>query len=582
MSKKEIKQTPESAEAKENAELNNEELTDSAEALKEIAAEEAKTAEQDADEASGKKKKKHQRTPEEEKERALNSVKRRKKLKYGTLATVITIVVVAIVVVLNVIVGVLDSRYNWNIDMTSKGLYQLDDQTIDYLHKINNDVKITMLADESYFLERSELKIVAEIMNRFKSESNGHVTVEYVDPTKNPEAITVYSQNYDGNLSRGDAVVSSGDLVRVVGFSDMLRQDSDFDYSTYQTTYSYTFVGEQSLVSAIMGVTDLHPVKIGMIDTVNNAAIYDQMDANCYTKIKELLEKNNYEIVSLDIANAELSDEYDALILCSPANDLTEAQITKLNNYLNNDNKYGKNLIYFGTPFQRSEMPHLNDFLSVWGISIGKSYISESDDAKAQYANIALRYGTAVPGIPTAQVNTDATVNADFGNTNLPIAAPLVCPVEQLFEQNSGRNTHVMLYTSESCYLNPLDESAETFDPDTAERGRYNLAVLADSTFTSGSDVLKSQVIAFGSAWIFDYFIAGSAGTYSNATYLVSVMNNVTGKENVLQIAEKSLDKSKISLTEAKAKAIRNVTVFIIPLTVALIGIFVYVRRRNK
>ena len=37
-----------------------------------------------------------------------------------------------------------------------------------------------------------------------------------------------------------------------------------------------------------------------------------------------------------------------------------------------------------------------------------------------------------------------------------------------------------------------------------------------------------------------------------------------------------------MTITDSQANAIRNVTVFIIPIVVALIGIVVYVRRRNK
>jgi len=89
--------------------MNNaaEELTEQAQDTAEEIAEEAT----DTAEAKKAEKKKQERTPEEEKERALNKVKRRKKWKYGALATVMTIVFVAIVVMINVIVGMLDDRF---------------------------------------------------------------------------------------------------------------------------------------------------------------------------------------------------------------------------------------------------------------------------------------------------------------------------------------------------------------------------------------------------------------------------------------------------------------------------------------
>lgn len=572
MSKKdEIKQTPESADAPEtDAEL------DTAAALKEYAEEEA-AAEAAASDDGGKKekKKKSNRTPEEEKARALNSVKRRKKLKYGALATVITIVFAAIVVVINVICGLLDKRFNWNIDLTSKGLYELDEQTINYLHQLTSDVKITVLADENFFLENSLLKVAAETMTRFETESNGHVKIEYIDPNKNPEIISVFKQNYSGELEQADLVIENGDLVRVVSFDDVIRIDQSFDQSSYSYKTSYTFIGEQSLVSAIMGVTDLNTVTVGMIDMTNGGSIYDGRDAYNYQRIQELLEKNNYNVVSVDIATAELNEDYDILMLCSPSNDLTEAQITKLTDYLNNGNKYGKTMVYFGSPFKSAKTENLDAFLELWGLKYGRAYAAEKNASAAQVATIAL--GT-VGEIPVVQVNEDAEMNANYTPTNLPILAPLCCPIERLYGQNSGRNTYRLLTTSDTCVLYPLDDAeAEASAPQSCD-----IAVLADQTFTSGSVIFKSQIIGFGSAWILDYRIGASAGSYDNANYFITLMNTATGKENVLTVAEKSLDQTKITITQAQATAIRNVTVFIIPLAVAVIGIFVYIRRRNR
>lgn len=584
--KEEIKQELESSEEKLSA----------ADALKEYAEEEQAAAE--ASEASDdkkdkekdSKKKKHARTPEAEKERALKSVKRRKKFKYGTLAAVITVVVIAIVVAINMICGMLDSRYNWNIDLTSKGLYQIDDQTVDFLHKLNDDIKITVLANESFFLEDADLKVLAETLTRFKTESNGHISVEYIDANKNPEAISVYKKNYSGDLQSGDVVISKDDLVRVIGMSNsgyrtngpstyMFNQETSMDYQTYQQTTSLSFIGEQSLVSALMGVTDLNPVTVGMIDMTAGAAIYDQMDAYNYQAIKDLLDKNNYQVESVDIATAELNDTYDLLMLCSPASDLTEAQVQKLTDYLNNDNKYGRNLVYFGSPFKSPDTPNLDAFLALWGLEYGNAIVSESDAASAQVAALAVG---AVGGIPVAKPNMETDVNVNYQVSKLPILAPYCCPIKRLYEQNSGRNTHAMLSTSDTCYLYPLSDAAADLDPDKAEKSSYDIAVLSDSTFTGGSDILKSQIIAFGSAWILDIRLAQSAGSYDNSNYFINVMNTVTGKEAAMTIAEKSLDTTSITVSDSQISMIRNVTVFIIPLMVAVIGVIVYIRRKNR
>ncbi|MCQ2417743.1 MAG: GldG family protein [Oscillospiraceae bacterium] len=529
--------------------------------------------------------KKSELTPEEEQERALKAGIRKKKLKYGTLSSLITIVFVAIVVAVNVICGQLDKRFNWNIDLTSNGLYELDEQTIEYLNKlgsedVNDKIQITMLADESYFQENSNLKVVAEVMNRFRSESNGRISIEYVDPNKNPEAISKYSANYTGNLTLGDAVVAHGDLVRVLSYqNDLVKYETSIDYNTYQQTQKVSFIGEQSLISAIMGVTDLNPVKLALISQNNGQAIYDQYDSGNYDRLRELLSKNNYEYDELDIVTAELTEDYDMAILCSPSSDLTDAQVEKLSNYLNNNGKYNKTLMYFGTPFKRSTTPNLDNFLALWGIQYSQAIVTESDEKTAQLVQAA--YVSMISNVPVARVSTEASLNAGYTTYKLPIVVPYALPITAAFEQNSGRNTYPLLLTSDTCCLYPLDETSSEFDMNSAEKNTYTVALLADQTFTVDNETVKSQIIAFGSAWMLDYYVAGSTGSYDNASYFMSLMNTATGRENVLTIAEKSLDQTKITITEAQAKTIRTVTVLIIPLVVAVLGIVVYVRRKN-
>jgi len=550
-----------------------------AEEMQETAAEEAAAAEETKQKAE--KKPKKARTSEEEANRALNRVKRRKKLKYGTLATVITVVFIAIIVLVNVICNVLDNRHDWNIDLTSTGLYQIDDQTVEYLNRLNTDVDILVLAEESYFDNYSQLKVVQETLNRFKAESNGHISLDYVDITAHPEAVSKYQQNYSGEFEEADIIVASGDLVRVIPFDDMVSAEQSIDYSTYSYVYNYTFVGEKSLISAIMGVTDLNPISVAVINYTNGAAIYNQYDGANFDKLLELLDKNNYNVEETDIALNDIPADCEIAILCAPSTDLTEAQIDKLTNFLYNDGQYNRQLIYFASPFQQA-MPNLDAFLEVWGIEIGSGVIRESNESAAQYAQLA--YIGMQSGIPAA-VLTDSELNASVVSSKLPIIAPLSRPVNQLFTSNSGRTTEALLTTSDTAVLQIVSSSGEGEEAEStstySDPAVFNVAVYATQNFVVNNEEQTSGIVAFGSAWFLDYYVASSA-SYDNANYFVTLLNTMTGKENVFVVAEKSLNQTAITITDSQAKTIRNVVVWFIPLAVAVIGIVVYVRRRNK
>lgn len=528
-------------------------------------------------EKKAEKPKKHVRTSAEEAERALNKVKRRKKLKYGTLATVITLVVIAIVVVLNVITNVLDKRYNWNIDLTSSGLYEIDEQTISYLNQLNTDIDVAVMADESYYDSNSNLKVVQETLNRFAAESNGHISIKYIDMQKNPDAVKPYAEHYSGEFSEGDVVLKHDDLVRAVSIDELIR--TDYDYSNYQNPQKYTFIGEQSLLSAVMGVTDLNPVSIAFIDKMNGAAIYSQNDTLCYQRMQELLEKNNYNVTSVDISVDAIPEDCKVAILCGPSNDLTDAQIQKLTDFLNNNGQYEKKLVYFASPYQ-PKTPKLDEFLEVWGIEIEQSIVLESNPSAAQYVQIAVGgKGVTANAVPIVTMS-DADLNAKAVSSKLPLIMPYCRNIKLLYETNSGRKTKVLLTSSDTAYLYPLD-AGEDFDPGSAEKGTFNAAVYATQSFSVDNVVKSSEMVVFGSAWFTDYIITNMS-SYDNVSYFISIMNGLTGKENSVTVAEKALDTATITISASAVSAIRFVIMLMIPLLVAVIGIVVYFRRKNK
>ncbi|MBE6847014.1 MAG: hypothetical protein E7503_02635 [Ruminococcus sp.] len=534
-----------------------------------------KETKQAVDETTAAKSKKETLTPEQERERALKRVKRMKKLKYGTLATVLTALFVAAVVVVNIIVGVLNDRYHWNIDLTSSGLYEIDEQTVTYLNQLQTDIELVVLADEAEFQSVSMFKVIDETLNRFKAEGNGHISVEYLNMTKNPEAVKKYSANYNGEFKDGDIIVASKNLVRVVAFDDVIHTEQSIDYATYSYVYNYTFIGEQSLLAAIMGVTELNPIHVALLATLGGETIYHGYDAYNYRSIKELLEKNNYQCTEMDVTKDVLDpSKYEMAVLCAPMNDLTQAQIDQLSEFLYNEGNYERKLLYFASPFQ-TETPNLDAFLETWGISVGKSLVY--DNTAGNYVYTALDMMKEIPSVTL----TDSAYADKLANKKLPIVAPMCRPLELLFESNSGRTTDALLVTGETAYLTPLTtKEDEDSSNEKVETGSFIVAALGHQHNTVSSETFTSSVAVFGS-WFVDANVIEER-SYNNADYFVTVVNTMCDKENTVTIAEKSLDTTTITITDAQVKTTRNIVVIIIPLLVAAAGVVVYIRRKNR
>ncbi len=522
----------------------------------------------------------------------------KKKLKYGTLATVITVFFIAFVVVINLIAGVITEKKDIKLDLTSEKYYEVSQDTIDYVKGIKNDVEIAVMAKESNFETGSTyMKMVLETLEKYQQYSD-HIKVNFYDVASNPDVVTKYSANYNGEISEGDIVVAASDRVKVMSVNDLFNIQSDYYGSSSITSYK----GEQELTSAIMSVTDANPQKAAFISKYNGSAIYHSDNAYSISALYNLMDKNGYEVSEVDIMTDEISpDDYNIVVLPAPVNDLSEDSIKKLDDFLYNNGDLDRDLIYIADVLQYST-PNINDFLEVWGIEVGGSIVYESDKNKSQYVTTMKGQLSA----PIAEM-ADETYSEGLSNTKLPVIVPLARPVNLLFDANVDRTTTALLTTSDTSFLYPLEmqsaeeakakaeaakngeeateaETEETteFDPDSAEKSAQTVMAVATKTnMDSENTAHVNNVMVIGGATILDQVLTYS-NTYNNAEYVINAVNKMCGKENGIIIAEKDLSAKTIDVKASQLKAIKNTVIYIIPLAVVAVGIVVFLRRKNR
>ncbi|MCI7804629.1 MAG: Gldg family protein [Oscillospiraceae bacterium] len=523
----------------------------------------------------------------------------KKKLKYGTVATVITVVFIAVVVVINLIAGVLTDRKDLKLDLTKEKYYEVSQDTIDYIQDLKTDVEIAVMAKESDFATSGTyMKMVLETLEKYEQHSD-HIKINFYDVASNPDVVTKFSANYNGEISEGNIVVASGERVKVLTVNSLFNMQSDY-YSGSSSVTSYK--GEQELTSAIMSVTDANPQRVAFISKYNGSAIYHSDNAYSISALYSLMDKNGYEVSEVDIMTDTLSPEdYDMAVLPAPVNDLSEDSIKKLDDFLYNNGDLDKDMIYIADVLQYAT-PNIDDFLEVWGIEIGGSIVYDSSSDKSQYV-------TTMKGQLSAPVATIAedTYSEGLSNTKLPIIVPLARPVNLLFDANVDRNTTALLTTSDTSFLYPLEmqtaeeaktkaeaaengeeeteeETEETteFDPDNAEKSAQTVMAVATKTnMDSNNTAHVNNVMVIGGATILDQVLTYS-NTYNNAEYVINAVNKMCGKENGIIIAEKDLSVQTIDITSSQIKAISRTVIFIIPLIVVAAGIVVFLRRRNR
>lgn len=529
----------------------------------------------------------------------------KKKLKYGSVATVITVVFIAVIVFINLIAGILTERNGLKLDLTPEKYYDISQQTIDYVKSIDKDVEIAVFDNESYYHSDTYYKMVLETLNKFVQYSD-HITYNFYDTTKDPDAVNKFTANYNGSISMGNIVVAAGDRVKVLSVAQEL-----FAYTTnsyYGTSSLSGYKGEQELLSALMNVTDANPKTAAVIEKYNSEAIYSAEAAYAIASLKQLMIKNGYDIVSVDIISDEISpDDYDLVVLPAPVNDITDDGITKLENYLYNNGDLDTNMIYLADTTQR-KTPKIDEFLEIWGIEVGGNQVIESDNSKIQQLNVVRntmgRYQDAKAPIVSV---SDETYSEGLSNTKLPIVAPATRNINLLFDANVDRTTTALLSSSESSILYPLNlsetesiqldlddkssesekttesnEPTEEFDPESAERSSNTVMALAVKTNTDAQKVTHTNnLLVIGGASMLDPVITSSS-TFNNAEFIINSINKICGKENTVIIAEKNLGSETIDITVSQVSAIRSFVIYVIPIIVVVCGIIVFIRRRNR
>ncbi len=525
---------------------------------------------------------------DEQKKSRKMSAAQRKKFKYGAIATAITCVVIAIVVVINVLTTMLVEKYPVKLDLTPDGKYEISQDTINYVENLQQEVNFTVLMDESNFQTNGVyMQMVQEILERY-TQYSGKIHLSYVDPTKNPDVVNRYQENYSGTLTEGDIVITNKTdetKMRVVNINNMFALDQEMMQYYYYGYVSYAdcitgFKGEQDLTSALMYVTDANPITVGVLvyaDKANNVPLFNaDYHLDSVSSLIENLTKNGYEVKELDLyADAMDPEAYQMLVLPAPINDLSSDMIDKLSAFLYNDGKYERDLIYIAD-YTQSATPNLDEFLATWGIQMNKEIVFESDESKQQQVAIYLpaRNGAVAEPAPVAGI-VDEKFSAGMSNTSLPIAAPYCRSMNVLWESKTSGITATLLRTSATSYLvDPANFSGSDTNPD----GEQTVMAMSSRRLETGDG--ESNIMVLGGMCLLDYAIMQETA-YNNAEFFVNAVNVMTGKNSSLIIAQKNFASKSISITAGQLNILQYV-VYAIPALVVAIGVVVFVRRKNR
>ena len=478
--------------------------------------------------------------------------------KHNALSAAFTAAVLVGILLLNVVVSMLCERFGEKADLTSTGMYTLDEKTEDYLeNRLSSDISITVLSTEQTFSEQGTyFKQVNEILRKMAKKS-AHISLDYVDLTKNP----TFGSKYSGETLNGNNIIVED---KASGRYKILTQTDYFGLDDEMAAYYFYYYGyitgssiEQAALSAMLYVSNENPVKVAFLEGFNES------DSSA---LKGLLSKNGYEVEAVNLAKtAEIDKSFDFAVIYAPLTDYNETSLKQLDEFLDNNGGYGKSVYYFASTSQ-PKTPNIDEFLRDWGLEVGFSVIGQSNAEQRIIIN----------GQQTAYAHLQQVVESGYTSEygGFTMGADLR-PVYAL--DRTQNSLEILMKTYTNAFLFPLDADKD-FDFSTAETGTFNDVIMSSKTAANGA---SSRVCAIGSDQLSGSYFFGY-GNANNKYFFLDLFDTVSGKEKTITIDPKTVSEITFDMNESTANVLVVILCAVVPVIVIVFGVVVWVRRRRR
>ncbi len=468
--------------------------------------------------------------------------------KYGTLATALTAALIIVVIAANMVFSILTDSYSWAIDMTSTGLYEISDATKQVVNSLDEDTKIEITV---FYNETDYPYYISEPLKRFCNLSD-NISYSYIDPEVNPSALTQYGTEY--NVQQGALVVSCNDRIRVFNIDEYFEYDKE-------TGAIHVYL-EERLAAGILFVTK---------EDIPTVYFVKGHGEEGYESFMNMIANNGAEVEEINLLTytGKFALGSSVMVICNPTRDYSESELRLIEDYLNNGNEFGNNLMYFSAT-DSVALPNLEKMLATWGIAFNNDLIMDETNCLSSYPNCV------IAGFTTEEImNTGATVST--------VTAPIIPnsrSIDLLFKENSIYRTQELVtsysdtsYSRDNSYVYNTSEQQETDIP-----GSFALSVLSMKYKYINNIQVQSYVLACGSAdMLTDEYLSYTG----NGEYLMQIYKiMVNEQDDTILAAQKSTSSTVVALNNSQTMAMTVVVLAVIPAIFLIIGLVVYIRRR--
>ena len=455
----------------------------------------------------------------------------------GSYSLVISVVVLALLIVANIFVSALPTSLT-QYDISASKLYSVTSNTKVVVNALEQDVTIYWIVQAG-----EEDDVIENLLGKYESLSD-HISVV----KRNPDVYPTFAEQYtDEDVPNNSLVVECGDRYRYISYNDIYVSESNM----YSYSYSTSFDGEGAITSAIDYVVTEDLPQLYVLE--------GHGEAELPSTFSDQLEKENYELNTLSLLTVdEIPEEADCILIYAPSTDLSEEEVTMLQDYVSNG---GKLMVSAGTT-ENGSLPNLYSLLENYGITAAEGIVVEGD--REHYA-FGMPY-VLMPDIASSDI-TDSLTEENYY---------VLMPISQGMTVGSTTNGTVtsLLTTSNTAFSKVAGYSLETYEKEDGDiDGPFSVAV-------SIEDQGGGQIVWFSSSvFLGDMYNAYSSG--ANVDLAMNSLSWLVGEWEAISIRSKSLNYNYLTISDSTSSLLKGLMIGVFPLAYLCVGITVILVKKE-
>ena len=444
-------------------------------------------------------------------------------------------------------VNYLGAQHVKRFDTTTQKIYSLSDESGKVALQIPQDLHIKA------FYPGGEYAPAKEVLELFKAKNN-KISYEFIDPDKQPQLAQRYQVTQYGefqNPMNGTSFRYGTLILEMGGKTERIEKQSEALHEEDITNALLKLVkGEKKTIYFVLGHGEKSP---------------DDADKSGYSQAKGGLEKENYVIKTVNLAEQQgkVPDDASVLVMAGPKTEPFANELDAIDAYLN---KGGSAYIMLDPSSERTPSPALPDLMKKWSIDVGNNIVLDA-------SGLGRLFG-AGPEIPLVTRYSDHKITS--GMKGVMTFFPLARSVAPAMNPPAGLRVESLFSSSERSWGETNLKSGEAkFDEGVDLKGPVSLAAVATKDLGNNK---KGRLIVFGDS---DFASNSTFGLQGNGNLFLNTVSWLAQDESFISIRPKNPDDRRLTMTEAQRRLVQYVMLLLLPVGVLIIGGSVWAKRRK-